>query len=184
MNRRAVFLGAAFTVGLAAAASAEVITIQSVSENTLATLQPDVTFTDIANGFARSHLKMDLLRPVSTTPTPAIVFVSGNGWRSVDKAALIPQLAPFAKAGYLVAAIDYRIIGEATFPEPLKDVKTAIRFLRANAARYNISPDRIGIWGTSAGGQLAAMTGATGDMPGSNAGTPGRAQAFHRPERL
>jgi hypothetical protein len=79
MNRRAVFLGAAFTVGLAAAASAEVITIQSVSENTLATLQSDVTFTDIANGFARSHLKMGLLRPASTTPTPAIVFASGNG---------------------------------------------------------------------------------------------------------
>ena len=108
---------------------------------------------------------MDLIRPVSATPTPAIVFVSGNGWRSVDRAALIPQLAPFAKAGYLVAAIEYRIIGEATFPEPLKDVKTAIRFLRANAARYNINPDRLGIWGNSAGGQLAGMAGATGDMP-------------------
>jgi acetyl esterase/lipase len=152
-------------MGLVTAASAEVITIQTVRENTLATLQPDVTYTDIANGFARSHLKMDLLRPVSATPTPAIVFVSGNGWRSVDKAALIPQLAPFAKAGNLVAAIEYRIIGEAIFPEPLKDVKTAIRFLRANAARYNINPDRIGIWGNSAGGQLAAMAAVTGDMP-------------------
>jgi acetyl esterase/lipase len=165
MNRRTVLLGAAIAMGLATAASAEVVTVQSVRENTLATLQPDVTYTDIANGFARSHLKMDLLRPVSTTPTPAIVFVSGNGWRSVDKAALIPQLAPFAKAGYLVAAIEYRIIGEATFPEPLKDVKTAIRFLRANATRYNINPDRIGIWGNSAGGQLAAMAAVTGDMP-------------------
>jgi len=151
--------------GWAAAVSAEVVTIQNVRENTLATLQPDVTFTDIPNGFARGHLKMDLIRPVSAAPTPAIVFVSGNGWRSVDRAALIPQLAPLAEAGYLVAAIEYRIIGEATFPEPLKDVKTAIRFLRANAARYNINPDRIGIWGNSAGGQLAGRAGATGDMP-------------------
>jgi len=102
----------------------------------------------------------------------------------VDKAALVPQLASTAKARHLVTAIEYRVIAEATFPEPLKAVKIAIRFLPANAGRYNISPDRIGIWGTSAGGQLAAMTGATGDMPGSNAGTPGRAQAFHRPERL
>jgi acetyl esterase/lipase len=165
MKARTLLMGATLAATLAASASAEVITVQNVRENTLATLQPDVTFTDIPNGFARSHLKMDLIRPVSATPTPAIVFVSGNGWRSVDRAALIPQLAPFAKAGYLVAAIEYRIIGEATFPEPLKDVKTAIRFLRANAARYNINPDRLGTWGNSAGGQLASMAGATADMP-------------------
>jgi acetyl esterase/lipase len=82
----------------------------------------------------------------------------------VDKAALVPQLASTAKARHLVAAFEYRVLGEATFPEPLKDVKTAIRFLRADAARYNINPDRIGIWGNSAGGQLAAMAAVTGDM--------------------
>jgi acetyl esterase/lipase len=178
MNTRAALLGALLAVSSPHAALAEVVTVQNVRENTLATLQPDIAFTDIPNGFARSHLKMDLLRPVSSTPTPAIVFVSGNGWRSVDKAALIPQLAPFAKAGYLVAAIEYRIIGEATFPEPLKDVKTAIRFLRANAARYNINPDKIGIWGNSAGGQLAGMAGTTGDMPEfANDRWPGQSSA-------
>jgi acetyl esterase/lipase len=165
MNKRVALLGGLLAASLPSATSAEVVTVQHVRENTLATLQPDVTFTDIPNGFARGHLKMDLIRPVSSAPTPAIVFVSGNGWRSVDKAALVPQLAPLAKAGYLVAAIEYRIIGEATFPEPLKDVKTAVRFLRANAARYNINPDRIGIWGNSAGGQLAGMAGTTSDMP-------------------
>jgi acetyl esterase/lipase len=92
------------------------------------------------------------------------VFVSENGWRSIDRAALIPQLAPIAKAGYLVAAIDYRIIGEATFPKQLEDVKTAIRFLRANAKIYNIDPDHIGVWGNSAGGHLSALTATTGEM--------------------
>jgi acetyl esterase/lipase len=68
----------------------------------------------------------------------------------VDKAALVPQLASTAKARHLVAAFEYRVLGEATFPEPLKAVKTAIRFLRANAARYNRSPsaqgNSVGAW--------------------------------------
>jgi acetyl esterase/lipase len=142
-------------------AAAEVTTVKVSPDMTLATLQADITYSDIANGFSRSHLKMDLIKPLSRVPTQVIVFVSGNGWRSIDRQALIPQLAPFAKAGYLVATIDYRIIGETTFPEPLKDVKAAVRFLRANAAKYNLDPDRIGIWGNSAGGQLSAMAAVT-----------------------
>jgi acetyl esterase/lipase len=142
---------------------AEVVSVKVSPDMTLATLQTDITYTDIANGFSRSHLKMDIMKPLSRTPTPVILFVSGNGWRSIDRAALIPQLAPFAKSGYLVASIDYRIIGEAIFPEPLKDVKSAVRFLRANAKKYNIDPERIGIWGNSAGGQLSALAATTAD---------------------
>lgn len=142
-------------------ATAEILSVPMTSPDTLATLQPGVTYAAIANGFARAHLKMDLIKPASDKPTPAIVFVSGNGWRSVDRASLVPQLSPFAKAGYLVATIDYRIIGEAVFPDPLRDVKTAIRYLRANAQALNIDPGRIGIWGNSAGGQLSAMVATT-----------------------
>jgi acetyl esterase/lipase len=150
--------------GLAGApAHADELTVKLSAPGNLATLQTAVTYTDIPNGFARAHLMMDLIKPASDKPTPVIVFVSGNGWRSIDRAALVPQLAPFAKAGYLVASIDYRIIGEATFPEPLKDVKSAIRFLRANARKYNLDPDHIGIWGNSAGGQLSALAATTGD---------------------
>jgi acetyl esterase/lipase len=156
-------LAAAALLAITWPVQADVITMKVSATGTLATLQADVTYTDIANGFARSHLKMDIIKPARPTPAPVIVFVSGNGWRSIDRQALVPQLAPFAKAGYLVASIDYRIIGEATFPEPLKDVKSAIRFLRANAAKYNIDPDRIGIWGNSAGGQLSGMVATTAD---------------------
>jgi acetyl esterase/lipase len=146
------------------AVHADVQVIKGGAPSTLATLQTAITYTDIPNGFARPHLMMDIIKPVSNQPTPVIIFVSGNGWRSIDRAALVPQLAPFAKAGYLVASIDYRIIGETTFPEPLKDVKSAVRFLRANAKLYNINPNRIGIWGNSAGGQLSAMAATTGDL--------------------
>lgn len=164
MDRRNFLIGAGAACA-AGSVSAQTVTVPVARQGTLATLQPGVTYAEIANGFARSHLMMDLIRPAGTMPVPAIVFVSGNGWRSIDRAALIPQLAPFARAGYLVATIDYRIIGEAAFPEPLKDVKAAIRFLRANAARYRIVAERIGIWGNSAGGQLAAMAGTTGTNP-------------------
>lgn len=157
------FAAIAATCLMTAAAQADVVTLKMTAPNTLATLQTGVTYTDIPNGFARPYLMMDLIKPASATPVPAIVFVSGNGWRSIDRAALVPQLAPFAKAGYLVATIDYRIIGEATFPEPLRDVKTAIRFLRANAKMLNLDPERIGIWGNSAGGQLSAMVATTAE---------------------
>ncbi|MBR0726602.1 alpha/beta hydrolase [Bradyrhizobium manausense] len=155
---------ALLTLGVARPASAEEKTIKGGVPINLATLQPGVTYTDIPNGFARPHLMMDIIKPVSDKPVPAIVFVSGNGWRSIDRAALIPQLSPIAKAGYLVAAIDYRIIGEANFPKPLEDVKTAIRFLRANAKIYNIDPDHIAVWGNSAGGHLSAMAATTGEI--------------------
>jgi acetyl esterase/lipase len=149
---------------LATAAQAEVRTVPVATVNTLATLQTGVTFTDIPNGFARPHLMMDIIKPASKQPTPAIVFVSGNGFQSVDRAALVPQLSVIAKAGYLIAAIDYRIIGETHYPEPLKDVKTAVRFLKANAKIYNIDPEHIAVWGNSAGGYLSAMAATTGDM--------------------
>ena len=165
MNRHLVkLLAALIVVGSSVPASAETKVIKGGAPINLATLQPGVTYTDIPNGFARAHLMMDIIKPVSSAPTPAIVFISGNGWRSIDRAALVPQLAPIAKAGYLVASIDYRIIGETNFPEPLKDVKAAIRFLRANARTYNIDPDRIAVWGNSAGGHLAALAATTGEQ--------------------
>jgi acetyl esterase/lipase len=143
---------------------ADVVTVKVADTSTLATLQPGVTFTDIPNGFARPHLMMDIIKPASAKPTPAVVFVSGNGWQSIDRAALVPQLSVIAKAGYLVAGIDYRIIGETHYPDPVKDVKTAIRFLKANAKIYNVDPDRIAVWGNSAGGYLSAFAATTGEM--------------------
>ena len=155
-----------------------VLTLPVAGVNHLATLQTGITYCDVPNGFARAHLAMDLIKPVSDKPTPVIVFVSGNGWRSIDRACHVPTLSAFAQAGYLVASIDYRISGEAFFPEPLKDVKAAIRFLRANAQRYNLDPARIGIWGNSAGGQLSGMAATTGDAPEfNNVQWPGHSSA-------
>ncbi|MED1229852.1 alpha/beta hydrolase [Bacillus nakamurai] len=73
----------------------------------------------------------------------------------------MPQLAEFAKEGYTVASVQYRGSKEAVFPAQLHDVKTAVRFLKANAPAYNIDPEKIGVWGDSSGGHLALMLGLT-----------------------
>ena len=74
-----------------------------------------------------------------------------------------PRLAPFARRGYLGAAIEYRLSPEARFPAQIHDCKCAIRFLRRMSAEYHLDPKRIGVWGASAGGHLAALIGTTGE---------------------
>lgn len=97
-------------------------------------------------------------------PRPALVYVHGGGWRSGDKTVGLYSLIPFAKDGYFCASIDYRLTDEATFPAQIEDAKCAIRYLRANAQRYNIDQNRIGVWGASAGGHLVALLGTSGDV--------------------
>jgi acetyl esterase/lipase len=94
---------------------------------------------------------------------PLIVYVHGGAWvggTPRGKGALgewPAVLAALAARGYVVAAVSYRLDGEAHFPAAIQDVKSAIRFLRLNAARYGLDPSRAAIWGPSAGGQLAAL---------------------------
>lgn len=96
-------------------------------------------------------------------PRPAVLYVEGSGWSSGRRSS-DAWLGPYlATHGFFAASADYRPSGEAPFPAQIQDVKTAIRWLRANAGSYGIDPDRIGIWGDSAGAHLAALAGVTGD---------------------
>ncbi len=84
--------------------------------------------------------------------------------------------------GYATASINYRLSNEAIFPAQIEDCKAAVRFLRANAKKYNLDPDHIGVWGASAGGHLVALLGTTGDVKelegsGPNQGVSSRVQA-------
>ncbi len=94
-------------------------------------------------------------------PRPLIVYVQGSAWRPQALYAALPQLADFAHAGYVVASVEYRPSAEAVAPAQIQDVKAAIRFLRAHAKEYNIDPNRVGIWGDSSGGHMAALAGLT-----------------------
>ena len=91
------------------------------------------------------------------SPKPALLWIPGGGWRGADKNLMLGEMSEFARAGYVVASMYYRSSAEGHWPDQLIDVKTAIRFLRANAEKYEINPDKIAVFGRSAGGHLAAF---------------------------
>lgn len=133
---------------------------------------------DVTYGVAgATTLKLDILRPRGLTGArlPVVVFVHGGGWSSGDKTGGIGQLTPLVRRGYVGATINYRLSGVARFPAQIEDAKCAIRYLRANAALLGIDPDRIGVWGSSAGGHLVALLGTSSDVESWNAsgGWPG-----------
>ncbi len=107
-------------------------------------------------------LLLDLYLPEAATgKLPVVVWIHGGGWRAGSKERcpavwMVPR-------GYAVASVGYRLSGEAKFPAQIEDCKAAIRFLRAGAAKYGLDPDRIGAWGASAGGHLAALLGTAGE---------------------
>jgi acetyl esterase/lipase len=95
-------------------------------------------------------------------PWPVIVWLHGGGWRFGDR-RLAPDLSRhFAARGFAMASIDYRLTTDAIFPAQIQDVKTAVRWLRASAAQYQLDAERIGLWGSSAGGHLAALAATSG----------------------
>ncbi len=92
---------------------------------------------------------------------PLVVFVQGSGWGPQNLYAAIPQLSELAHRGYVVASVEHRPSTQATAPAQIQDVKTAIRYLRANAAKYGIDTQRVAIWGDSSGGHMAALVATT-----------------------
>jgi len=115
-------------------------------------------------------LKLDLLlplpanprAPLPTTTQPAVVFITGGGFLAAPKGNYLPQRLALASAGYVVASIEYRLLNEVNYAGMVADVKSAIRFLRANAAQYGIDPARVAVMGESAGGYLSAFAATSG----------------------
>ncbi len=109
-------------------------------------------------------LLLDLYLPAKgSTSLPVIVWVHGGGWRSGSKGSG-GRARPMLNRGYAVVDVGYRLSGEAIFPAQVEDCKAAVRWVRANAAKYGLDPDRIGAWGSSAGGHLVAFLGTAGDV--------------------
>ena len=128
-----------------------------------------ITFSQVPDNFGEmvKDLKLDLIIPLNedAAPRPLIIWVIGGAWMTVNRGKFLSELTPFAKAGYAVASIEYRVSGEEIFPAQIIDVKSAIRYLRHNAAKYRLDPDHFYIMCESAGGHLAALAAAASDMP-------------------
>jgi acetyl esterase/lipase len=108
-------------------------------------------------------LRLHVLRPKPLKPRlPALVFIHGGGWSEGTKERGIVPLLHFVKQGFVGVPIDYRFTESATFPAQIDDVRAALQYLRAHADRYGIDPNRIVVWGQSAGGHLAALAGTMG----------------------
>lgn len=110
------------------------------------------------------NLLMDLDYPKTqdNAPLPVVVWIHGGAWLEGNKD--YNEAAFMAQRGYFTASINYRLSQEALWPAQIHDCKTAIRFLRAHAKQYHINPQKIGVWGSSAGGHLVAMLGTSGGV--------------------
>ena len=109
-------------------------------------------------------LLLDVFRPPArAAPRPAVVLVHGGGMWTGSRADMADPARQLARAGYVAFAVDYRLVDAASgrhrWPAQLDDVQHAVRWVRANAARYGVDPGRVGAYGWSAGGQLAALLG-------------------------
>lgn len=114
--------------------------------------------------FGKRDLHLDLFRPEKTGKYPALLMIFGGGWRSGNKSMEGPMAQQIAASGYVTACIEYRLSPEALYPAAVYDIKAAIRYLKANAEKFNIDPKKIAISGCSAGGQLAALVGMTSEI--------------------
>ncbi len=112
---------------------------------------------------------LDLIRPEKPRdgkPTPVVVLIHPGAFRSGDKSMAHREASELAATGdYAVATINHRFSSQSTWPAQLHDAKAAVRWVRANAEKYGLDPNRIAAMGASSGGHLAAMLGVTGDVP-------------------
>jgi pectinesterase len=116
---------------------------------------------DTPNGH---QLKLDVFSPkYYKGGLPAILMIFGGGWRSGNRGMHVPMAQSLAARGYIVITADYRLSTGALYPAAVNDLKTAVKWMRANAKTYRINPNKIAVWGFSAGGQLATLVGTTGD---------------------
>lgn len=131
----------------------------------------DITYKNEEAWYGETErpLKMSLLVPKHKErhlePLPLLLWLCGGGLRVVDHNIWLPQMVSIAEAGFIVASAEYRTINDVALPMPLIDVKAAIRYLRAHAAKYCIDPDHVFIMGESAGGMLASLAAVTPDNP-------------------
>ena len=153
---RAVLILSAFTQAAAPGPDGETLAVEPETVE----LREDICYARV-DGY---ELLLDLYTPMDAhEPLPLVVWIHGGGWRGGSK-----KNCRAAKVltgyGFAVASVDYRLTDRATFPAQIQDCKGAIRFLRSSASEFGIDPNAVGVWGSSAGGTLAALVGTSGKV--------------------
>lgn len=117
---------------------------------------PNLEYANVAG----TSMQLDLRIPDGPGPFPVIVYLHSGAWITGDRTGG-PAIRQ-ATRGYAVASIDYPLAPQFIWPTQIEACKAAVRWVRANAARFHLDPSRVGAFGTSAGGHLAAMLGTSG----------------------
>jgi acetyl esterase/lipase len=146
---------------ITAACAKEDTTVDNTDDNTTtaASVQKDVAYASVS-----SAQKMDIYMPEGDGPFPLVILIHGGAFLGGSKSDEASNAAVLNAAGYVAVSINYRLSSEAKFPAQIEDCKAAVRFLRANASTYKINSEKIGSWGASAGGNLSALLGTTGNV--------------------
>lgn len=122
----------------------------------------NLVYTTLKNTlFGDRDLHLDVFSPKKKGKYPALIMVHGGGWRAGDKALQVPMAQKLAAKGIVTVCVEYQLLQEAQYPAAVFNIKSAIRWMRANADKYGIDPNKIAISGCSAGGQLALLVGLT-----------------------
>jgi len=115
--------------------------------------------------YGQREMQLDLWKPkTASLQLPAIICIHGGGWYKGERSNMANLAQALAAKGFVAATISYRLSGEAKFPAAIQDCKAAVRFLRANAAKFGIDAKAIGVTGLSAGGHLAALLTTSGGV--------------------
>jgi alpha-L-fucosidase 2 len=121
-------------------------------------LQTDLEYAQVDG----ESLKLDVQVPEGEGPFPVAILVHGGGWTGGDKQKdITPWFKPLSDAGFVWFSINYRLAPKHRWPACLEDVKTAIRWVKAHAANYKGDPNKVAIFGHSAGGHLALLAALT-----------------------
>jgi acetyl esterase/lipase len=139
----------------------------TATEDTAPVVIPERTIKlDQAYATLHAAQKLDIYTPKAIGPYPVVVLIHGGGWVQGDKQEYRTSTKTEAllTRGYAVVAINYRLSFTAKFPAQIQDVKATIRWIRANANTYNFNANKIGAWGTSAGGHLTALLATSGNV--------------------
>jgi acetyl esterase/lipase len=127
-------------------------------------LEADIPYAGTDNPRQRLNLLLPKT-PKDDRPLPVIVYIHGGAWLGGDRAGGHGRLAGYVASGeYAGVSAGYRLTKESIWPAQIHDCKAAIRWVRANARKYNLDPDKIGVIGDSAGGHLVAMLGTSGGV--------------------